>query len=129
MLNLSPAWAAPCFKYGPPAKAQVSGRLFKRTDWGPPNYGEDPAHDSHERHTYIRLDKLLCVVGRDTRANLDEIPEMHVSIMELAWDPRQLKFTYPAGRHLLLFGWLFHGDNGHHYTRVLLFVSHVGAAE
>lgn len=118
--------AVPCFRYEP-AKVSVSGTVFERTDWGPPNYGEDPAHDRREPHDYIRLDKPLCVFGVPGDAP-DDITENNVSIVELARDSEEWPIPNAVGRHVLLTGGLFHAISGHHHTRVLLMVSRVRAA-
>ena len=54
--------AAHCWRYEP-SKIVVTGHIFERSDWGPPNYGENPKTDSHERHLFIRLNAPLCVMG------------------------------------------------------------------
>jgi len=117
--------ATQCFKYQP-AKVSVSGTVFERSDWGPPSYGEDPAHDRRERHDYIRLDKPLCVAV-DPRSDLnsvtDSVTERNVRLMELSWD--RGPFPNAVGRRVLLSGGLFHAFTGHHHTRVLLMVSRV----
>jgi hypothetical protein len=113
-----------CFQYGP-AKVAVKGWIFERTDWGPPNYGDDPAHDSRERHDYIRLDKTLCVIGNPRSDSYDQT-ERNVKLMELAWQPEKMPFPPTIGRHASLCGTLFHGFDGHHHTRVLLSVTAVG---
>jgi hypothetical protein len=117
------ASAAGCLKYMP-AKATVVGRVYERTDWGPPNYGEDTTHDSRERHLYVRLKKPLCVAA-DRHSNSNDPAEEKVQIMELTWDPKKVPVPATVGRWVLLNGGLFHGDNGHHHTRVLLMVSSV----
>ena len=115
--------ATHCLKYMP-AEVTVVGRVYEQTDWGPPNYGEDPAHDSRERHDYIHLDKPLCVAGSQY-SDLNDIPERNVLIMELTWDTEKKLLANAVGRRVLLRGGLFHGFNGHHHTRVLLMVSHL----
>jgi hypothetical protein len=117
--------AAHCLRYLP-SKVSVTGTVFERTDWGPPNYREDPAHDRPEPHDYIRLDTPLCVFGVPGDAP-DDITEKNVSIMELAWDSEEWPIPNVVGRHVLLTGGLFHAISGHHHTRVLLMVSRVRA--
>ena len=110
--------AARCLHYEP-TEVAVTGFVFERDDWGPPNYGEDPAHDSHERHDYVRLDRPLCVIG-DSASNLNSATENNLKLLQLTWS--QPKRPSSIGRHVLLRGKLFHGFSGHHHTRVLLWV-------
>jgi len=116
-----------CLQYEP-SKVAVTGSIFERTDWGPPNYGEDPTHDTRERHDYIRLETTLCVIG-NTRSDSYDQTERNVKFMELAWDPEKMPFPRVVGRHAVLHGTLFHGFDGHHHTRVLLSVTAVEPLE
>jgi hypothetical protein len=119
-LLASPATASGhCFKYAQ-ANVAVIGKVVERTDWGPPNYGEDPAHDSRERHNYVLLEQPLCVDG-----DFDDPAERDVRTMELAWDPDKEPFPAAVGRRVRLNGFLFHAISGHHHTRVLLMVRSV----
>jgi len=121
LLAPTAALAARCLQYEP-AKVAVSGVVFARTDWGPPGYGEDPAHDERERHLYVRLDRSLCVL-RSYRDDPDDQTERNVRVMELTWAFGA--FPKVQDRHVLMRGHLFHGYDGHHHTRVLLWVDRV----
>lgn len=114
---------AQCLNYEP-TKVTITGWVFERADWGPPNYGEDPAHDSRERHDYVRLDKPICVVG-SSHSDLDDQTETGVKLMELSWDPKGVPFPPAIGRRVVLRGTLFHGFDAHHHTPVLLWVTAV----
>jgi len=108
----------PCLDYGP-AVVTLTGTIAEHMEYGPPNYGDDPAHDAKERNWYLELDEPICV-----RAKSDASPEM-----EAENDVRKLQIVYSNGypkgggfinRHASITGTLFHAVNGHHHTQVLI---------
>ncbi len=118
LIAASPATAAECARYEP-AVVTVTGKIFVREDYGPPGYGEDPAHDSKERHLYIALDKPLCVAaGKDA----DNRAERNVKSMEMVYGDYRFQKKW-LGPRVSVSGTLFHGFNAHHHTRVLITVS------
>ena len=101
-------------KYGP--AVVVTGRIVAKTEYGPPNYGEDPAHDSRETRLYIRLDAPICVdASRDGWAATD------VRLMQLIYCCTFHKDW--IGKRASLNGRLTPWETGHHYTPVLIEVS------
>ena len=68
------AEGADCLNYGP-AVATLTGKITARTTFGPPNYGEDPAHDRREKYWYLNLDAPICVNGN----GLDD-PEIGIGV-------------------------------------------------
>jgi hypothetical protein len=103
-----------CVQYDP-AQVTIRGRIFLRTDFGPPNYGEDPSTDSRERHIYIRLDKVLCV-DEDAEGEA----ERGVHVMQMAYMIHQPFRRAWVGKHVSVRGTLFHSFTGHHWTKVLI---------
>jgi hypothetical protein len=118
MMSAPCAEAVPrCYQYGPELVA-VTGRIFLRTDFGPPGYGEDPATDSRERHIYIKLDEPLCA-DEDAEGEA----EANVRAMEMVYFIH-LPFKHEwVGKHVSVTGTLFHGITGHHWTKVLIIPS------
>lgn len=117
LVTLASTADARCYQYEP-ATVTVTGLIFLRTDFGPPNYGEDPAHDSRERHIYIRLDKRLCV-----EADVEGEAEANVRVMQMVYMihlPFKLEWV---GKHVSVTGTLLHGHTGHHWTKVLIIPS------
>jgi hypothetical protein len=53
-----------CLEYGP-ALVSLSGTITRHMEYGPPNYGEDPAHDAKELYWYLELNKAICVNGKN----------------------------------------------------------------
>lgn len=91
----------------------------RHLEYGPPNYGEDPAHDAKEVYWYLDLDKPICVAGKN-----EDSPEVEgeTGIRQL-----QIGYThgYPRGHHWIdhrvsITGTLFHASSGHHHTKVLI---------
>src|SRR5689334_11373468 len=91
---LSGSAFAGCYQYEP-GQVTVRGRIFLRTDFGPPGYGEDPAHDSREGHIYIKLDKELCVED-----SADGEAESNVKIMQMVYMIHQPFKRSWIGRHV-----------------------------
>ena len=59
-----------CLEYEPKV-VTLSGTITRHLEYGPPNYGEDPAHDDKEIYWYLDLDKSICVSGKN-----EDSPEM-----------------------------------------------------
>jgi len=113
------ALGARCAKYEP-AIVRVNGAIFVGEDFGPPGYGEDPAHDSREEHLYIALDTPLCVVAGDS-SGLNSAAQSNVKSMEMTYDLNRIRFQDGwLGRRAVVEGTLFHAFSGHHHTRVLI---------
>jgi len=109
--------SAGCLEYGP-VKVTLSGTISAREDFGPPGYGEDPKHDSRERHLYLNLDNPVCVSAR-AGDDLDAA-ESGVDKMEMVYfSPLPFQHVW-LGKHVSVTGTLFHGFSGHHWTRVLI---------
>jgi hypothetical protein len=105
-------------KYGP---ATVTGHIFKRLDYGAPNFGEDPAHDSRVTNLYIRVDRPFCV--DPDPAFYGEVADTHVRIMQMIFTskiPAQL-----VGQYVSVTGDLAPWDNAYKTTPVGLYVKEV----
>ncbi len=118
-LVLADSADAACLQYGPTI-VTVSGKIFLRTDFGPPGYGEDPAHDSREQHIYIKLDKAICVEPSNGDGDLSDEPEAGLDTLEMVYFSEIPFQRVWLGKHVLVTGTLFHAFTGHHWTRVLI---------
>jgi hypothetical protein len=111
------ATESPCLEYGP-AIVTLTGTITRHMEYGPPNYGEDPAHDERVVYWYLDVDKPICVNGKD-----GDTPEM-----ESERDVRRLQIVYHGypkgsgwiGHHVSITGTLFHAIWGRHFTKVLI---------
>ena len=97
----------------------LTGTITQHTDFGPPNFGEDPAHDEKQRYWRPDLDNPICVNGKN-----EDSPDMDGES-----DVRNLQIVYLkgypqggdwAGHRASVTGTLFHAYNGHHHTTVLI---------
>ena len=117
VFSVAPA-AAQCLKYEP-TQVTVRGKIFERTDFGPPNYGENPKTDSREEHLYLRLDHAICVGAADNSESPDDAAERNISVIQMLYYRKQFERTW-LGRHVFVHGTLFHSFSAHHWTNVLI---------
>ena len=107
-----------CLEYEP-AVVTLTGTITRHMEYGPPGYGEDPAHDAKEVYWYLELNNPICVNGKD-----EDSPDMQGEK-----DVRKLQIVYPMGypkgggwigHRASITGTLFHAISGHHHTNVLI---------
>lgn len=117
-LKASNAAESECLEYRP-ATVTLTGTIIRHIDYGPPNYGEDPAHDAKEVYWYLQLDDPVCVNGKKD----------HSEEMEGEKNVRKAQIVYlngyPRGDNWInhrasITGTLFHAITGHHHTKVLI---------
>jgi hypothetical protein len=110
-----------CLSYEP-AQVQLSGKVSRKEAYGPPGYGEDPAHDKRESYLVLALTAPICV-NADPKSPVNNESET---------DVREVQLVYPSGhslqrawlnRNISVSGTLFHQLTGHHRTKVLITVS------
>jgi len=94
----------------------LSGTVVLRTFFGPPNYGENPETDSKEVQALLKLDHPLCAVESVEREEQAERNQRQVTLVPLGG----FSLKPYAGKHVFVKGSLFHADNGHHRTPVLI---------
>jgi hypothetical protein len=110
-----------CLSYEP-AKVQLSGKVSKKEAFGPPGYGEDPAHDSRENYLVLALPAPICVNG-DPKSPINSESETDVREVQLVYPPgRSLQQAW-LDRNISVSGTLFHATTGHHRTKVLIQVT------
>jgi hypothetical protein len=114
-LSCSQSLAGDCVNYGP-SVVKVTGSIFTKEYFGPPNYGENPSTDSRERFYFIALDRPLCVAG-DRKG--DQKAENTVKTMEMVYYPGTFQKIW-LGKHVSVTGTLFHAITAHHHSPVLI---------
>jgi hypothetical protein len=107
-----------CLEYGP-AIVTLTGTIIRHMEYGPPNYGEDPAHDAKELYWYLQLDDPICVNGKKEYSQEME-EEKNVRKVQIVY-----LNGYPKGDNWInhrasITGTLFHAITGHHHTKVLI---------
>jgi hypothetical protein len=110
-----------CLSYEP-AQVQLSGKVSKKEAYGPPGYGEDPAHDRRESYFVLALTTPICVsadpkspVNNESETDVREVQLLYLSghTLQGAW----------LNRNISVRGTLFHQVTGHHRTKVLITVT------
>jgi hypothetical protein len=107
-----------CFSYEP-ARVELTGKVSKKQAFGPPNYGEDPAHDRRETYLVLVLNAPLCVTG-DPKSPTNNESETDVREVQLVFAPGQSIRRSWLNRQVSVSGTLFHAITGHHRTKVLI---------
>jgi len=111
------AVAAPCLSYDKPAT--LTGKVAIRTFFGPPNFGENPETDSRETQAILIAAKPVCVNANDEYDV--ETNQTDVTLVP----PRGVNWKTYAGKQVTVHGSLFHADNGHHRTTILMQVARI----
>jgi len=121
-LNASNAADSKCVEYGPTI-VTLSGTITRHLEYGPPNYGEDPAHDAKEVYWYLQLENPICVNGKQQHfgeRSEDIVGENNVRMIQIVYME-----GYPNGDRWInhrasITGTLFHAITGHHHTKILI---------
>lgn len=115
------AAAAPCLRDGPDT-VQLTGRLERRTFYGPPGYGGDPRRDARETGFYLALAAPVCTVAGPGGASDDA--KSGVRLVQLVLDPAGYRELRPSvGRAVVVRGTLFTAHAGHHHAPLRLDVA------
>ncbi|MBV9878922.1 MAG: DUF4431 domain-containing protein [Gemmatirosa sp.] len=116
-----------CLRYGPDT-VRLTGTLERRTYYGAPNFGEDPAHDEKEVGFYLGLAAPVCAAG-GADAALGE-PQHGVRRVQLVLDSAGYARLRPhLGQTVVLRGTLFPAHTGHHHAPILLDVLRPASVE
>jgi len=116
-----------CLSYGP-AITEIKGRITRKPFFGPPNFGEDPKHDSKETALILHLVQPICVTNGARLENSDEfdVKEIQLSLIDPAWKQfKAIKRHIGTKRTFIVRGELFHAHTGHHVTLVLMLVKSI----
>jgi hypothetical protein len=115
----SVAWAS-CLKYEP-AHVSLTGRVAIRQVFGPPGFGEDPAHDRKESQAFLELRAPICVEqGPDQYA---DTPEKGQRTITLVPGKQGVSFSGLGGKRVTIRGGLLHAVTGHYHTALGLRVT------
>jgi len=117
-LKASNAADSRCHEYGP-AIVTLTGTVARHMEYGPPNYGEDPAHDAKEVYWYLQLDDPICVNGKKDRSEEME-GEKSVGKIQIVYLDGYPKGDKWINHRASITGTLFHAVTGHHHTKVLI---------
>ncbi|MFZ0061050.1 MAG: DUF4431 domain-containing protein [Pyrinomonadaceae bacterium] len=120
------ASAQKCLEYGP--TVSLAGTLRSQVFPGPPNYESIRRGDRKERAIILTLVKHTCMSGNDPQG-LD-VSESNIREMQLVVTETRHWKTVEArlSKRVVVTGTLFHGFNGHHRTKILVYVSNIRAA-
>ncbi len=114
--------AAGCLSYEP-AVVTLSGTVSIQKAYGPPGFGEDPAHDAREDFPLLTLDHPVCVNANPADPTTEN--EASVVGLQLVYDLGARFDRRILRQHVNVTGKLMHQMTGHHHTKVLLQVENV----
>ncbi len=117
------AATASCLSYGP--TVTLNGTVVPKQFYGPPNFGEDVAHDRVDIVAVLQLDHQIktCVVPEGETEATGGYPVNAVQMVFL--DPPYGKQW--NGKHVAVSGKLYPWDNALQHMPVLIMVRHVHA--
>ena len=103
-----PARAADCLAYEP-AKVTLTGVVTLAQGFGPPGFGEDPAHDKKETYALLTLDRPACVSGGADASDEDVAA---IGAFQLVSKDGKRFDRKLVGRRVTVTGTLFHRVSG-----------------
>jgi hypothetical protein len=116
----TPAFAATCLPYEP-AQVSITGKVTMAKGYGPPNFGEDPAHDQIEVYPLLSLDRPTCVSGGQDP--MDENVAQIGAVQLVPKTPGQRFDSHLIGPHVAVSGTLFHRTSGGHTEVMLMYTN------
>ena len=120
----APAWAADCLPYEPDV-VELTGIVSMAHGFGPPGFGEDPAHDRKEDYVLLTLDKPICVTGG--RIVVDE-DVAAIDALQLVPKSGRRFDRRLLGKRISVSGTLFHRVSGGH-TEVMILYTGAGKGQ
>jgi len=107
-----------------PEKVTLTGTVEKQTFPGRPGYESIKNGDEIERGWYLRLSTPLNIEKSNQDSDPNTETERNVKILQLAWESEAVEkmVVRSIGKTVSLSGHLFHASNGHHHSRVLMWV-------
>ncbi len=94
----------------------LTGLVYLKTFYGPPNYGESPDTDALETQALLALDEPICVRASGEDSTVDAVGVSDVTLVPLGG----IGFARFSGRRVSVTGSLFSPITGHHRTAVLI---------
>ena len=105
--GVAPAWAEKCLNYEP-ATVTLSGKVRMVWAYGPPGFGEDPAHDRQGEYAVMDLDTPACLAAGDG----DAVARSAVASMQLISTKGQKFDRGLLGVHVIISGRLWPRESG-----------------
>jgi uncharacterized protein DUF4431 len=118
---------APWLHYDPKV-ITLRGRLTQTTEYGPPNYGENPESDSIEHPIILVLARPVRVQGDSTSELNTETVAGITRVQLVIFDGVAPGYSRYFERDVEVTGTLFGSHTGHHYTKVLITVGTLAPA-
>jgi hypothetical protein len=97
----------------------LTGTITTHLEYGSPNFGENPKTDEKLWYWYLDLDKPICVNAKDDSWSEAETGMRRLQIVYVDGYPHGGRRQW-IGHRATITGTLFHSDNGHHITKVLI---------
>jgi hypothetical protein len=99
----------------------LTGKVVLKTFYDPPNFGENPETDSRETQGILTLPRPICMSADRDGNHEAEKNQSEVTLVP----PKGINLKNYAAKQVTVHGTLFHADNGHHHTPVLMQVTRV----
>ncbi|MEA1677549.1 DUF4431 domain-containing protein [Nitrospirillum sp. BR 11163] len=135
--NTAKSETSECLKYTPEITT-LTGTLWMRKYYGPPNYGEDPKTDSLDNFYFLELNRPICVSSEGHNSDDDSNDESEFNVTELQldlYDPTRMKYPKERdllkmiGRRFTITGTLWHAAYAHDHTPVYMNVKSIMPAK
>jgi hypothetical protein len=118
--KITEATRSDCVDYEPKS-VTLTGTITRHMAYGPPNYGEDPAHDEKGIYWRLDLDRPVCV-NANQGYDLDMVMERHVTSLQIVYENGYPPRKGWVDHRVSITGKLFHAFTAHHHTDVLIIV-------
>ena len=106
--------------YDIPKEITIYGKIILKSNYGPPNYGENPESDTIETYYYILLQKPLKIKINDVNSDITE--------MQIIFNNDILK-QFSTEKTYTIHGNLFLATTGHHHTEVLISANKIESSD
>ncbi|MBI1212280.1 MAG: hypothetical protein GC190_12510 [Alphaproteobacteria bacterium] len=105
----------------------LSGRVVERWAWGPPGFGEDPAHDRRWRATFLRLDRPTKIAVERFLGEEEKPPTLTLREIQLRGviESDLTLHRHFLGRHVVVRGGLWRASIAADVGDVLVYVKSV----
>jgi len=101
----------------------LTGKIETQTFPGPPNYESIKNGDSIEKCWFLKLEKPIDVLSISKEEKNRDDPAFNVRIVQLAIQNDLLWDKIKKGKKVRVKGTLYHRQNGHHHSKVLIHTS------
>lgn len=108
------------FLHYKPEVIQLKGTIETQTFPGPPNYESIKNGDKIESVWILRVDEPFDMITTSQDKDIEAAPEKNIKFVHLAIFNDSIWPKLADGKHVLVKGSLYHRENGHHHSRVLL---------